>query len=411
MRYFYFLLNLPVFGKVKAKKTTRALSWLFSIIAVSTVTGFIFLPLSFIYIGVCGISILYIFLQGKIKFDAVYLLMNIAFWISAFMAIDDFFNPIQRCLLFSCISLLCTPCISSPTAIIFRTLICRNILILLSFLSIGSFFCYFLGINYMPINLGRSDLIGNSVFAGLFSGLYQTSMQLGLFAALPSFIFLNSYLAQHKKIFIILFFMCASATVLSASRGATLSLVVPIVYSILFMNNCRGYKSRLIGIIVAVVIISLPISDILTAGLLEKQQRNIEAGSALSSRSGKWENRITEFQDYPFTGVGFCSIDKVKNAEDHNSTIIEPGSSHLSVLSMTGILGFVFYFLVIIKAFCSVRKGKDDIARFRMCLLLSFITHASFEGYALFAGSMMCFLYWLVIAQCEDYKYFVNRLN
>lgn len=396
-------IDLPVFVNLRTPLLCYLLAWLLAIAAIGTITGFIFFSLYWVYFALCGVSLLYIISQGVTRFNVTYVCMFISFGISALFAKEDFFNPLGRYGLFLFISLLCSPCIVSPLAVVFRTLLFRNVLILSSILALGSFFCYFIGINYMPLHLGRADLIGDVTQAGMFGGLFVQSMILGPMSVLAALIFFNSYQNESKKIYIMLFLLAAATTLLSASRGAVLSLAVPVVYSLLFIRGGRERsKSKMIWLLVVALVVSIPVMDRLASGLLAKQASNIEGGGTMSSREGLWNARLDEFQQSPVYGIGFCSIDRKYLPE--NSIIIEPGSSHLAVLSMTGILGMIPYILVLLMSYRSVLGKNDAVAKFRLCAFLAIMTHGFIEGYALSAGSVLFLYYWLIIGQCVDYK-------
>jgi len=409
MKYLRFLLDLPIFTKVEVNRTCQIMAWMFALVAVGTVVGFLFIPLSNVYFAIAAICLIYILTLGRISVDGKMVTLYIVFGISAFLISDDFFNPRARYLLFLVMTLICSPCISSPMAIAFRSLVFRNVLVLSSFLTIGSFIGYFFGINYMPYRMSGVDLIGNVTNAGIFSGLYTHSMLMGAFSVFVALMFLNSFLADRKRIFIVMFFMSAAAVVLSASRAAILSLVVPIIFSLLFMKSIDGSKKRIMGLLVVVSIVTIPVADKFSAGLMQKQRRNVEAGGTLNSRESKWNARFEEFFDNPVWGIGFCTIDK-KFSEDYDlEGGVETGSTHLSILSMTGIVGFIPYLFLLFAAFKSIKNEYKLDAKFRYCFFLAMITHATFEGYALYAGGVMCFLFWLSIALCYDYKEIKNK--
>lgn len=399
-KYLQLLLNLPVFVPVEATKTCKNMAWLFSIVAVASVAGFVPMAGMF-YIPTCILCLLYLFSCGGIKFNAKYLALYLAFGLSALMATEPLFNSRVRYLLFVGVTLLCTSCISSRTAFAFRNLVGRNLLFLLSLLTIGSFFCFFLGINFMRLYPGVSLDVTT---AGIFGGLFSHSMLLGPLAALVALMFLNAYLVDNQKVYILLFFLSAAAVIMSASRGATLALAVPIVYLFLFMKDRGKSRSRLVGLLMLAAVAAIPAGEKMASGLMEKQQGNVEAGGTFNSRNSKWENRMEEFKENPVLGIGFCSVD-LRNTEDYNTAGgVEPGSTHLSVLSMTGILGFIPYMLLLAGAYLCVRREASPVAKLRMSFFLAMAAHATVEGYGLYAGGFLCFMYWFVIGSCYDFK-------
>lgn len=395
-----FFKNLPVFAHVETTRSCQFIAWIFSIVAVSVVVGFIPFPVSLYYLPISSICLLYILLGGVKKVNGMYVALFVAFGLSALFAEEPIFNSKVRWGLFVMVSLLCSPCISSERAVTFRALITRNILTLLTLLTVGSFFCYFLGVNYMRTTANELHDLSS---AGIFGGLYLHSMLLGPCSVLVAMIFLNSFMVERKKLYILLFFISAATVVLSASRASTFALGVPIVYSLFFMKDW-GSRKNLIGLLLVALILGAPMAEKIIGGLMEKQQRNIEMGGTLSSREGKWDARIKEFQEHPITGIGFCAVD-TKNTDDYNSYGgVEPGSTHLSVLSMTGILGLIPYIMVLLAAYKAVRRDESAKAKIRMCLFLVMITHATFEGYGLYAGGFLFLMFWLMIGQCEDYN-------
>lgn len=402
-----FFTNLLVFDRIEATRSCQYIAWIFSIVAVSTVAGFIPFPVSLYYLPICGICLLYVLSGGVKKVKGMYVVLFVAFGLSALFAEEPMFNSKLRFSLFVMVSMICSPCIMSDRAVTFRTLITRNILALLSLLTVGSFFCYFLGINYMRTTANELHDLSS---AGIFGGLYLHSMLLGPCSVLVAMVFLNSFMVERKKLFILLFFISVAAVILSASRASTLALGAPIAYSLFFMKDWGGSRKKLIGLLIVVFILGAPMAEKIGGGLIEKQQRNVEMGGTLSSREGKWDARIEEFRNYPITGIGFCAVD-TKNTDDYNSYGgVEPGSTHLSVLSMTGILGFIPYIMVLWAAYKAVRRDESVKAKIRMCLFLAMITHATFEGYGLSAGGFLFLMFWLVIAQCEDYNIMKSKV-
>ena len=400
-------LHLPVFAPIEATKMCKIMSWLFSIVAVGSVCGFLH-GVGSLYLPMCGVCLIYVLLGGLRFGNKLYLLLYLAFGISAMFATEPLFNSKVRFLLFVAVTLVCSPCLVTERAVKFRALVLRNILSLLIFLSIGSFFCYFLGINFM--SRGSDEMFAVNE-AGTFGGLFSHSMLLGPFAAFVTLVFMNCYLAHKKKIFIILFFISTAAVVMSASRAAIMALVVPVLYSIIFAKGVGRLRKGIIVLLVASAMLSVPIADRISTGLVEKQQNSYDAGSVFSSREGKWENRIAEFKESPIVGVGFCAV-SLDSTGDYSATGgVEPGSAYLAVLSMTGLLGIIPYLLVLFSAYKCVRREETEVARLRMCLLLAGLVHTFAEGYTLHAGSQMFLVFWLILSQCEDYPLVKEELE
>lgn len=398
-----YFLNLPIFIKVDAPRMCQFLAWLLAFTAASTAVGPIhFIPQN-VHYGVCGLCIVYLFLQGGITANGGFFALYFAMGVSALFCEYAVFKSVPRFILFLMVTLAVSPCIVSDISLKFRALLCRNLIIFLIIATLGSFIAYFAGINYMQ-NLYTGSA-GDVSRSGLFGGLLLHSMLLGPIAAITSLAYFNIY--QEKKDYrsIFFFLVAAAVTALSASRGSVIALAIPVAYSLFMMRNVNGMKKRIIWILIITTIASIPLSDRFTAGLKQKQENNEKKGGTLNSRTNLWNKRIAEFKSSPMWGVGFAAVDpEIDETYDKKRGIVEPGSSHLAVLSMTGLLGFVPYIGIIIFSFMAVRGDKDGASRFRRCALIAFMVHGMVEGYALAGGSPLCFLYWLFIGQCVDYK-------
>lgn len=398
-RFIDYFFNLPVFFRIDARPMETFLSWLFAFVAVSTVVG----PIHFfpqpVYYGVCGLCVLYIFLQGGITANGSFMALYFAMGASALFCEWAVFKSVPRFGLFVMVTIVVSPFIVSESALRLRMLIFRNIMIMVTVAVIGSFFAFFLGINYMK---AHADSLKET---GIFGGLFVHSMILGPAAMMAALVFFNAYQTKRDTLSIIFFFLSAAASALSASRGAVMSLAIPVAYSLFMMRNTDGTKKRIIWLLILVSIASIPISDTFTTGLRNKQKGNEEKGGTFSSRQSKWDYRIAEFKSSPMWGVGFSAIDPEGGDEYHHvKGTVEPGTSHLAVLSMTGLLGFVPYLYILIIAFFAVKGDKDSPSRFVRCLFIAFMVHGMVEGYALAGGSFMCLCYWMAIGQCVDYK-------
>jgi hypothetical protein len=129
----------------------------------------------------------------------------------------------------------------------------------------------------------------------------------------------------------------------------------------------------------------------------------------LNSRADMWETRLLEFKSSPIIGIGVAmgtgGADKGGGKEENGNIRVEPGSSYLAVLSMTGGLGAI--------AFCSalglllfgfigsrhnVGLDKDILSIVGIYLAV----HGVAEGWILGFGSSLCFLFWLWLGKVGD---------
>lgn len=309
---------------------------------------------------------------------------------------------------------VCSPLIKTQRAIVYRQYVFKYTMLAMILLGVGSFLCFFLGINMMPYN--RGQFVDMELFleyesiGGLFSGLFAHSMTMGPISASVAIIFFVLYQKYNKKIFMALFFCSTLAVVMSASRSALLALVIPIFYITFFVSNGSKSKKRILELLFVGILLVVPLTERVFTGLVNKQMSRLEQNDGkLNSRNEKFQARLNEFYDSPLWGIGFTSIDE--RYDKQNKGQIEPGSSHLAVLSMTGLIGMYSYIIVLLYAFNTTRKSNDSRALMLQGLFIVYFAHMWFEGYIFGAGGILCFMFWLVISQCFDYKYFARNGN
>ena len=309
--------------------------------------------------------------------------------------------------MFIIVTVVVSSAFTTMRAVVFRNMVFKNILILCSILVPISCLFRFLGLNYARMVVFSDMSMQEQVAStGLFGGVFQHSMMLGPIAAIIAIVFFFAYQScGQKRIYILLFIMSALACFFSASRGAVLSMIVPIVFAVLSGQGDAGVKKKTKTIVIVAILAILPFANSVFNGIVEKQQRNVEMGSTFGSRHDKFTYRWNEFTSSPLMGVGFASIDPNGGDDYGLDGTIEPGSSHMAILSMTGIVGISCYLVLIIFAYCCV-KGEDNTnARFRKALLIAMLLHGCWEGYVFSGGGFLCLLYWIIVGQAIDYKY------
>ena len=312
------------------------------------------------------------------------------------------FNAWMRLALFFILLL----CISSVLKSDYLTENRYNILIVVlwvsSMLSVASFFCRFLGINYM-FGGGQSY---NS--AGTFAGLFLQSMMLGPIAGVSTvFMSYQAYNSRKKKTsvcYILAALACLSAVFFSASRSSLLCSVAGILVMLMKVSKQKGTFIKIIFIVALVAVLTFPLWRGVTADVMAKQSANIEMGGMLASRDVKWSARIHEFEHSPLFGIGFAAVDPSLD-DVGTGGVIEPGSSWLAVLSMTGIVGCLFFIIIIVSGFWACSKKKNNENALLSGLLTLFSIHMLAEGYVFAGGGFLCFLLWITISCCYDRKY------
>lgn len=315
---------------------------------------------------------------------------------------DAIFRSWPRYLLFVLLLIVVSPLAQSPYLRTLREDMLNLTLWFGAIFSICSFFCYFLGINFM---MGlRSDY--NT--AGTFAGLFNQSMMLGPIAGISSvFLAYKAYISHTKpmrNLYVATSLACLAAVFFSASRSALLCTLVGIGVMLLHIMKSGTRFLKFIVLILFVAALTLPIWGGILDGVIQKNEANLAKGSFLTSREEKWNARISEFESSPIIGIGFATVDPALDVVGLGGTI-EPGSSWLAVLSMSGIIGGILFLSVFFSGYKACRKMHSDKDALLSGLLTLFAVHMIAEGYVFAAGSFLCYLLWLVVGCCFDRKY------
>ncbi|EJF08304.1 o-antigen polymerase family protein [Pontibacter sp. BAB1700] len=324
--------------------------------------------------------------------------------------IPFYFKPEERLLAFILVTSLIGPLIKNPLFYHFRWYLYRYLSFSLVLLVVVSF---------LGIAIGIPNMIGR----GGYSGLFNHSMMLGPMAALAMLVTLRWYFIavdrRQKLIFIILTFFCFITCVATGSRSALLGGIAGLLFFLYKTNQGNMVKyARVIVTIFVFGILTFPIWEPYTGRLSEKMEYTADEGSLTATRDLLWKSRVDEFLTSPLYGIGFASIDPILTTHgfDKETGTIEPGSSWLVALSMTGLLGFVILIILLGLNLRFIIYSHDSQASLALIgsFLSFFIVHMMAEGYIFSAGSGLFFLFWLMLGVCDDYRYtskLITNLN
>lgn len=138
--------------------------------------------------------------------------------------------------------------------------------------------------------------------------------------------------------------------------------------------------------------------DTLTGAISYKGSEN--------TRADLWQARIDEFKSSPIFGIGVAmGTGSGSQKEADGSIRVEPGSSYLAILAMTGTLGTIAFLsamgLLWLGYATSQRSGgvNGDILN-GVGIFLA--VHGLAEGWILGFGSPLCFLFWLWLGNFGD---------
>lgn len=320
---------------------------------------------------------------------------------------DSRFHSWERMIAFVIMLSSMSPLVQSEYARYFRIKTLNLIVVIIVLASIGSFFCYFLGINFMT----RSNASVLMEKAGNFGGLFSHSMKLAPMASLATlFLIYKGFTEKNKWIFCIAA-ICACSVLFSASRGAFVAMLVGILFLMYRYSDNKEHFLKIIITSMILIAITYPIWDGAMTGLEQKQSGNVIRGGTFSSRAVKWMNRINEFESSPIWGVGFSSISpNVHEYWDKKTGTVEPGTSWLAILSMTGVIGFIFFMRFFWKAYSIVKTEAKNRCIILYSFLIFFSVHLLTEGYIFAAGNPVCIIFWLILSCCYD-MYYENNDN
>ena len=319
----------------------------------------------------------------------------------------SFFNTWERLLLFAPLFVTVTAAFQSYKIVRFRAQALKILLSICILLSFFSFFCFFLGINYFKTDLDNSDYISN---VGWFAGLYNHSMVLGPMSGISVCASMYLFLTKREKMYLICAIICAGSVMLAASRTAFVAMIISMIF-LLYKYSAK--KRTFVKYLVSSIFI-LTVTFPLWSGSLSRmaaKQEIFEEQGRFGTRTNKWENRIAEFSSSPLIGIGFSSVGENSGDLDKNSGVIEPGTSWLAVLSMTGIIGFLFVFSFFFKAYRINLNSLQRDAPLLMSLLVFISIHMMGEGYIYAAGNPTCVIAWLIVGCNTDLKYRKNEIG
>lgn len=308
------------------------------------------------------------------------------------------------------IFIVVSPLFSSQKLDVFRVRLYDWMMKLCVFVGVGSFFCYFAGINYMS-TFYKSEF-GT---AGIFGGLTVQSMLLGPLAGMGCVTLIYRQLKQFfddaSFSYLDLFFSlaCMGSVLLSASRGALASTMLATCY--LFFMFLKDKPEKLLKVGICLILLSAsmyPLMGHFTSGMIAKQQANQETGGTFSSRELLWNDRKQEFLDSPLHGVGFAAQRMISYPSSLRTGIIEPGTSYGAIFAMTGILGgipFLYLFLMNIIKRPRTSLPKTATISPAQATLVFFSFHLITEGYVFAGGAPLGAIFWCTLGAADSYRH------
>lgn len=395
-------LLLDIFGVSTIKKLPKEYGWgaiIFSLIIIWPTVGFLpSMPQPILYAAMAGVGIWSLSNATCYSTPLLCLLLYIPVEILISGA-PSFFSPWMRFILFTFMLMSVSSLFGSERLYDFRNNVLHLIIIWCVILGTGSFIARFLGINYMKSFWGT-----NLTTFGHFGGLTSHSMLLGPISGISTIYLIHKFIITQHKLLLILAVMSIGSVMFSASRAALLATVAALLVLFYLLNRFSKRIIRYILMFAIVGAVSFPYwSNVLMQGFVAKNGGSTTELST-SSRDSKWENRINEFESDPIFGIGFSTVD-LNNYYDYSPDGgIETGSSWLSVLSMTGIIGAALILWIMIKSLSPVFRNPSPEDALICAIVTLFIVSMMAEGYIFAGGNFLCIIFWLALGCACDYN-------
>ena len=343
-------------------------------------------------------------------------LVLICFFSILFNDIPSYYQSEQRFAMFVCFTTLLGPLIISRNMALFRKQLFYYLNILIIVYCTLSYVLSVTGIydGYKILESGR--------VRPDFSGLFNHSMVLCPFSGISILTCLYFYYSTKfnktvKTILLICISLCFLSAVVAGSRSALMSTFAGILFFFykLYRKNIGKYM-KIVFSLLTIIVLSFPLWQEGASRLVNKITASVSEEDDYdwtSSRESLWEQRLQEFKSSPLIGIGFAAENpKFSKSWDEeyietSGGKIEPGSSWLAVLSMTGILGFILIVILFLKNFIFILKAQNNRLWISYLggILVIFTLHMFAEGYIYAFGAMMFFYLWLFLGVVELTKF------
>ena len=200
--------------------------------------------------------------------------------------------------------------------------------------------------------------------------------------------------------------ICKNTTISTQDTGVPdgdeyLDVIMPTLYKI--VNEVKRIQES----------IPEPIETIYLTGSARMQDKFADSQGTFGSRTEVFTSGLSGFKKEPLLGLGF--------AVSYNSKgeiivgRMESGSGWLSILSQTGLIGFILVCSLLLKTLKVLPYLLiDNKLLLYFCAFLYLCFHSLFEGYLLTIGYYPCILFWTLLGFLHVYPYYKcveNKFN
>ena len=345
------------------------------------------------YYSLLALVILLLGLPGKLEPSLLFVVFSAVLSLLA-NDVDEKYNTPVRFTIFLLLVLAIGPLFYNANLVRFRKLLYEKLTLVFMWIGGVSFFC----------TMGLP-----SFGVGHFSGLLAHSMLLGPVASLGGLYAFSKFITAEKRkrtVYLSLFGLNTLCVLLASSRVAVLAYVfgffVFLVLSRFPGRNTYFVVIGLLGLFLAVGSGNQSLFELETETVFSRDMEQ-------NTRELLWDDRIAEFNLSPMFGIGFeVQKDDINSQEGtgDESGVIEPGSTYLMILSMTGAIGGLAFSVFFLKPFFSRQFWQQVIfgQPEKAAALGFFMVHFIAEGYIYSAGSLLAFTFWLLMGAIYPYK-------
>ena len=276
-----------------------------------------------------------------------------------------------------------------------------------AFTSILNYYASVRGINYQLI----MGIHAGETFTLDFSGFTYHPMWLSAAAGIGTIFFVHLMVkcwndVERKKWLFLILPLAFMSFLVSVKAGSRSAAGISVLSSCLLIYVGSKRVSNTVIILMLLAVVTSFLMPVIMENTMRMQTKhgglNLRDDKGMTSRTRLWNDRIEEFESSPIWGVGFGVAGVGNNAKVGR---IETGSGWLTVLSQTGIIGFILVLLSVKKAILplSVLREDDKLTLFSI-VLFYFCLHSLFEAYMFQAGWYLCLIFWMLVGVLDDSK-------
>lgn len=307
----------------------------------------------------------------------------------------------SRYFLFMLLFIVTMPFFCNKYIIEFKEKVLRYTLYSFILVSVVCFVCYIIGYNG-PVLLDEN--VNPLDFKGITVHPMWLSPICGISTIACSYFFLDYQSKKVKFFWLILLALSLFTGVAAASRSALLSSILGSVFILYIKSKNKIVFIKRIVIVAFLAVACIPYFD--SERMSNKME--VQMNSKETSRDYLWKERLEEIEYSPFFGVGFAASGTTKKEVGR----MESGSGWLTVISQTGLWGFIFLCLILKSAIVRNKKFyKEGYLLLYSAEFLFLCIHSFFEGYLYTPGYNLCFFFWLILGVIISKNEMLRRRN